>query len=99
AGLAACACDISPPTFVDARDGAFGVNGFPQAGGRPVFRIYWTHDGGLHWHATRPPAGRIATPQVVGPRTAWVVGAPAGSLRLPFSRLYRTTDGGRHWRV
>lgn len=99
AGLARCACDVSPPTFVDPRHAAFGVNGFPQAGGRPVFRVYWTNDGGVHWRATEPPAGRIASPQVVGARTAWVVGAPAGSIRLPFSRLYRTTDGGRHWQV
>jgi photosystem II stability/assembly factor-like uncharacterized protein len=99
AGLSRCACDVSPPAFANARDGAFGVNGFPQEGGKPIFRVYWTSDGGLHWRATRPPAGRIGAPQIVDGRTAWVAGAPPGSIRIPFTRLYRTTDAGRHWQV
>jgi photosystem II stability/assembly factor-like uncharacterized protein len=99
AGLARCACDISQPTFADDRDGAFGVSGFPQEGGKPVFRVYWTSDGGLHWRASRPPAGRIGLPQIVDGRTAWVTGAPPGTIRVPFTRLFRTTDAGRHWQV
>lgn len=90
AGLSRCNCNVSPPVFANARDGAFGVSGYPQTGGRPVLRVYWTSDGGAHWRVTLPPAGRVGIPQIVGGRTAWVTRG---------KRLLRTTDAGRHWRV
>jgi photosystem II stability/assembly factor-like uncharacterized protein len=97
AGLGRCACEVSPPRFSSPRDGAFAVTGFPQEGGRPVVRVYWTRDGGAHWRATRPPAGRIGVADVVDGSTAWVVGTRRGVVRSPFDRLFRTADGGRTW--
>lgn len=101
AGLAHCACDVSPPVFFGSRAGAFAVDGFPDSGppAAPVARVYWTSDGGAGWRLSSPPLGRAGQAAFPVAGVAWVAGTPRGSIRLPFDRLARTTDAGRRWTV
>jgi len=91
-GLAACACDVSPPT-----DGAVGVVGFTM-GGKPLVRAYWLN-GGVRWRGGGPAGAGRASGNVAfaGARVAWVAATPRGRIKPPFDLLFRTTDAGRTW--
>ena len=100
-GVAQCACEVSAPRFFTPRVGVLYVMGFTMnGGGMPFLRVYWTRDGGTHWRASDPHAGR-ATGAVsfAGSRTAWVAANPPGGIRGPFNRLFRTSDAGRRWQT
>lgn len=95
-----CACDTTPPVFFTASTGVLSVYGYAANGnGKPFTRIFWTHDGGIHWREARPPAGRTNRPGIVDANIVWVTGQAPGAARTPFDRLFRTSDGGSHWQT
>jgi photosystem II stability/assembly factor-like uncharacterized protein len=100
-GISLCACDTTAPRFFTSSDGAFSVAGFTEdGGGKPIVRVYWTHDGGAHWRPSASAAvGRVSGVSLTDARTAWVVSTRPGRLRPPFDRLFRTSDGGRTWQA
>ncbi len=98
-GLAQCACSVSAPRFFTPRSGALDVIGFTMSG-KPLVRLYWTSDGGEHWRASRPPAGRASgAVSFADAGTAWLAANPPGGMRRRFNRLLRTSDAGRHWQT
>lgn len=101
AGLPECQCDVSPPRFFTPRRGALTVFGWAQnASSRPLGRVYWTNDGGLHWRATAARWGRASqATSIAVDGAAWIVTAPPGRLRGPFDRLFVSADAGRSWRA
>ena len=100
AAPAACGCDTSPPRFFTRRLAALSVIGFVENGsGRPFVRVFWTNDGGRHWRASAPRAGRTSGVTFADARTVWVIAQRPGNLGARFDRLFLTTDTGRHWRT
>ena len=100
-GLGSCQCDVSAAAFFTPREGVVTVAGALETTRfRPLARVYWTHDGGLHWRGTGAPWGRPGLAAAVAPRgVAWVVTSRRGSIKPPYDRLFRTADAGRTWRT
>jgi photosystem II stability/assembly factor-like uncharacterized protein len=100
-GLDSCQCDVSAPRFFTPRDGVLTVAGaFETAQFQPLARVYWTHDGGLHWRGSRAPWGRPSLAAAVGPRgVVWIVTSRRGTIKPPYNRLFRTSDAGRTWQT
>jgi photosystem II stability/assembly factor-like uncharacterized protein len=100
-GLGSCQCDVSAPTFFTSRDGVVTVAGALETTRfRPLARVYWTSDGGLHWRSSSAPWGRPSLAVAVAPSgVAWLVTSPHGTIKPPYNRLFRTSDAGRTWQT
>jgi len=92
-----CQCETSAPVFFGRRVGVVWVSGLSSTrAANPFARVYWTPDGGDHWHASNPTSGRTGPADVVNQNVVWLFGRLAGNApRL--RRLFRTTDAGRTW--
>jgi photosystem II stability/assembly factor-like uncharacterized protein len=96
----ACACETIAPLFFSAAVGATAVSGFTTNGsGRPLVRLLWTTDGGMHWSPSNPPVGRAEDIRFADAQNVWVVAQRRGNLRAPYNLLAKTSDRGRHWLV
>ena len=100
-GLPECECNVSPPQFFTPSSGALTVFGWAQnSSSRPLGRVYWTSDGGVHWRGTAARWGRASqATSVAAPGAAWVVTAPPGRIQGPFDRVFVSADGGRSWQT
>jgi photosystem II stability/assembly factor-like uncharacterized protein len=95
-----CACQTSAPLFFTPKLGALSVLGFTTNGsGKPLARLLWTHDGGIHWRRSDPPAGRVEDVSFADAQNVWVIAQKRGNLRSPFDLLLRTDDEGAHWQT
>lgn len=93
-----CACEASTPVFFGHGTGVVWVDGDGGNGAGTWFaRVFWTTDGGFHWHGSNPHSGRSGAVDVVSSNMVWLFGRLSPDATGGFPRLFRTTDHGRSW--
>ena len=95
---AASGGDLLAFQLVTAGGSATGGRGWALLGQQ----LFWTDDGGAHWHDITPPSlggAEIRTASFADPNHGWVAAtAPAAGGDLRYT-LARTVDGGRTWQT
>lgn len=79
----------------------FWINGYQaNGGGKPVVRLYWTHDGGISWQGSDPPLrGVKRMPQITiaNATTVWIAAETAKASGGHTNTVTRTSDRGASW--